>query len=244
VAVTVRLYYEDAYIREFRAKLTSVKTDGEKLYLTLDATAFYPEGGGQPCDMGVIKGQGWTLTVEEVHTEGDEIVHIGRLDGRQPQPGEEVSCAIDWDRRYRLMRMHTTAHILGYCIKEIYGREASFAGGSLGVEQSFDDFSARIPRADLPKIEDMINEIVSRDLPIKIFWLPRPEAESYLSRFGEKLTELHAGISDVRIVEIEGVYACACGGTHLRRTGEVGRVKLLKRESKGRGITRIRYTLV
>lgn len=244
MAVTVRLYYEDAYIRKFRAKLIGVKTGGEMLSLVLDATAFYPGGGGQPCDTGVIKGQGWTLSVENVHVEEDKIVHMGQLDGRQPQAGEEVLCVINWDRRYRLMRMHTAAHILGYCIKEIYGRDVSFAGGSLGVEQSFDDFSTRISRADLSRIEDMVNRIVSRDMTIKIFWLPRPAAERYLSRFGEKLTELHAGISDVRIVEIEGIYACACGGTHLRRTGEVGKIKLLKRESKGRGITRIRYTLV
>ena len=143
-----------------------------------------------------------------------------------------------------MMRMHTAAHILGYVIKKNFGWDVRFAGGALGVEQSYDDFTARILAKDLPILEEQINSIVEKDIPVKIFWLPRKDAEKYIARFHEKLTELHEGIELFRIVEIEGLYAIPCGGTHVKSTGEVKGVKLLKREAKGKGIVRVRYKVI
>ena len=242
----VRLFYEDAYIREFEARVLRAEVSGSSCKLVLDRTAFYPGGGGQPHDVGVIRGEGWRVSVERVYEDGGDIVHEGSAmpSGIVPQRGELVRGSIDWDRRYKLMRMHTAAHILGYVVKKNFGWDVSFAGGSLGVEESHDDFTARISRSDLPRLEEEINEVVSRDLEVRITWMSREEASEYLARFHEGLTELHEGIERIRVVEIEGLYALPCGGTHVRRTGEVGRVRLLKRESKGRGITRIRYAVV
>ncbi len=241
--MTRRLYYEDSYMRSFRAKVVKVERVGERYWLVLDATAFYPGGGGQPHDTGVLKGSGWVMRVERAFERDGEVVHEGVVEGDEPSPSEEVTGEIDWGRRYRLMRMHTAAHVLGYAVKKLFGMDVSFCGSMLDVDESHCDFTTRITRADLPKLSEVIEEVVKRDLPVKIIWMGRGEAEEYLKRFGEALTELHAGIERVRVVEIEGLYAVPCGGTHVKRTGEVDGVKLLKRESKGRGVTRVRYSV-
>ncbi|RLE37371.1 alanyl-tRNA editing protein AlaX, partial [Candidatus Woesearchaeota archaeon] len=183
-----------------------------------------------------------TLVVDKVYPEGDLIIHEGLLEGDgKPSINELVHGVLDWDRRYRLMRMHTAAHIIGCVIKKLFN--ADFHGGAIGVEESYDDYTARITRNDLPKIEAEANKIVEAGIPHIVIWLPRDEAEKYLEKYGVRLTELHAGLKTIRILEIKGLCAFPCGGTHVTNTREVGRIKLLKRESKGRGITRIRFTI-
>jgi len=238
--MTKRLYYEDQYLKEFKSKVVNFNVD----FLVIEETAFYPGGGGQPYDKGYINGEGWSFKVEGVFEKDDEIVHKGVLEGREPNPGDPVRGVIDWERRYRLMRMHTAAHILGYAVKKLYGLEVGYHGGMLSINESHQDFTARIPRGDLPKLEDVVRTVIKNNLKVKAFWLLREEAKRYIEPFGEHLTELHEGIKTFRIVEIEGIYAVPCGGTHVSSTGEVGEIKLLKRESKGKGITRIRYTII
>ena len=241
--MTRRLYYEDQYMKNFNAQVVSVERRGDVFAVVLDATAFYPGGGGQPHDTGVLESSEWRMKVNSVVEEGGRIVHLGSVEGREPSIGDQVQGVIDWNRRYRLMRMHTAAHIIGYAVKKLFGLSVRFASSALGLEQSHLDFTASIKRDDLPRLAEVVREVIEKDLSVKVFWLSRDEAEEYLKRFGEELTELHEGIETVRIVEIEELYGVPCGGTHVARTGEVGTVLLLKRESKGRGITRIRYTL-
>ncbi len=238
---TRRLYYEDQYMKEFDASVVDAWSKDDKTCIVLDQTCFYPGGGGQPCDTGVLVGDGWRLVVETTYLDSDRIVHEGVLEGRMPKIGEIVHGVLDWDRRYRLMRMHTAAHIIGCVVKKLFN--ARFAGGAIGVDYSYDDYTARIKRSDLPRIEDEANKIVEAGLRHIVRVMDRDEAEKYLERFGERLTELHEGLEKIRILEIEGICAFPCGGTHVANTSEVGRIKLLKRESKGRGITRIRYTI-
>ncbi len=238
---THRLYYEDQYMREFDAVVLNAWNRDCKTYVVLDQTCFYSGDGGQPCDIGVIMGKDWRLIVEKTYFVNDLVVHEGLLEGRMPVKGDIAHGVLDCDRRYRLMRMHTAAHIIGCVVKKLFN--ARFAGGAIGVDYSYDDYTARIKRDDLPKIEEEANKIVNAGLRHIVLVMDRDEAEKYLERFGEKLTELHEGLEKIRILEIEGLCAFPCGGTHVANTREVGKIKLLKRESKGKGITRIRYTI-
>ncbi len=238
---TRRLYYEDQYMKEFDAMIVDTWSKDGKTCIVLDQTCFYPGGGGQPCDTGVLLGDGWRLIIEKTYPDGNRIVHVGVLEGRTPKISDIVHGILDWDRRYRLMRMHTAAHIIGCVVKKLFN--ARFAGGAIGVDYSYDDYTARIKREDLHRIEEEANKIIGAGLRHIVRVMDRGEAEKYLERFGERLTELHEGLEKIRILEIEGLCAFPCGGTHVANTREVGRIKLLKRESKGRGITRIRYTI-
>ncbi len=241
--MTIKLYYEDSYMRDFRAQIIGLEFKDGVVQVVLDRTVFYPGGGGQPHDIGVLTGSEWKIRVHSVYLVNDCIVHEGPFEGI-PKIGGEVLGRIDWNRRYRLMRMHTASHILGYAVKRIYGLNTGFAGGLLNVSESYDDFNTRISRDDLPMIEDVVNDVVRQNLNHHQVWVNREEANEILLRYGEKLTELHEGIVNVRIMKINNLIAYACGGTHTATTGEVKGVKILKRESKGAGVTRIRYTLL
>ncbi len=241
--VTRKLYYEDQYMREFKARIIRSDDLGNKRWaLVLDASAFYPGGGGQPYDTGVLEGENWVLSVDKVYMDNDLIVHEGVLEGSgKPVVGQMVYGRLDWDRRYRIMRMHTAAHIIGCVIKKMFN--ADFHGGAINIDISYDDYTARIKRDDLPEIERRANEIVEAGLPHIVHWMPRDKAIEFLAKYNVALTQLHEGLETIRILEIKGLCAYPCGGTHVSNTKEVGRIKILKRESKGRGITRIRYTI-
>lgn len=241
--MSTKLYYEDPYMVEFEAQIINLEFRNGRIQVVLDQTAFYPGGGGQPHDVGVLVGDTWKIRVHSVYLVNDSIVHEGPFEG-VPKIGSKTLGRIDWNRRYRLMRMHTAAHILGYAIKRVYGLNVGFAGGLLNVNESYDDFNTRIPRDNLPKIEAIVNDVIKQNLKHHQVWVSREEANQILLKYGEKLTELHEGIVNVRIMRINNLIAYACGGTHTATTGEVRGVRILKRESKGAGITRIRYTLI
>jgi len=234
-----RLYYDDPYVRRFESEVTSCSAEGGRARVTLEETAFSPESGGQPHDVGLIRGPSGLLRVDKVYLEGEEIVHEGELSGSLA-PGDRVTGEIDWDRRYRLMRMHTAAHVLMEAVRRVMG-SAPIAGSGLGLERSRMDFVLRISRDDLPRIQEKCDELVSMDAPIRAVFLSREEASKLMARYG---LELAPGYPEpIRIVEIEGVGADPCGGTHVSRTSEIGRIAVLKRDSKGRGITRILFTV-
>ncbi|RLG48922.1 MAG: alanyl-tRNA editing protein AlaX [Thermoproteota archaeon] len=236
---TRRLYYEDPYIRRFESEVVSCSAGGERARVVLRETAFYPESGGQPNDVGLIRGPSGLLRVDRVYLEGEEVVHEGELSGSLAL-GERAVGEIDWDRRYRLMRMHTAAHVLMEAVRRVMG-SAPIAGSGLGLERSRMDFALRISRGDLPRIQEECDSLVSMDAPVRAVLLSREEASRLMAKYG---LELGPGyLEPVRIVEIEGVGADPCGGTHVSRTSEIGRIAVLKRDSKGRGITRILFTV-
>ncbi len=228
-------------MRKFKAKV--VKVIPEKNAIVLDRTAFYPESGGQPADRGVIRWQGGVAKVKDVQFEGDEVLHF--VEGDLPQEGIEVEGEIDWDRRYKLMRSHTLAHLLMAAVREKFKEKVPVVGSGLGLDESRMDFKAKIKREDLKEIEDIIRKWVNEKREIRIHLFESPEeANKLLESYGYQggnLTEEHLKKKPIRIIEIVGVNADPCGGTHLRNTSEIGDFELVKRESKGKGITRIRF---
>ena len=231
-------YLLDCYKKEFDAQVTKVK---EGVFITLDQTYFYPIGGGQPYDTGIITSNGKAYKVIFVKKEEGEIIH--EISDLGIKEGDHIHGTIDWDRRYILMRYHTAAHILSEVISKATG--ALITGNQLETDKARIDFS--LENYDKEKILEYIaqaNQIIKEAHPIHWSLLQRKEAESIL---GEKMTSLAKGFSEdiqeVRIVDIEGFGKEACGGTHLKNTSEVGDILFVKAENKGKNNRRIVITL-
>ena len=209
---TRKLYYEDSHIQSFTARVEScVATDGG-WEIVLDATAFYPEGGGQACDLGALGG----ARVLDVQEAGKAVVHL--CDGPLPE-GETVEGTIDWARRFDLMQQHSGEHMVSGIIHSLYGFQNM--GFHIGNGLVTVDVAGPVPAEDLQKIEDMTNAAIWANLPVKA-WYPTPEELPSIPYRFKKTLE-----GPVRIVEFPGTDICACCGTHVKRTGEVGLVKIL-----------------
>lgn len=224
------LYQTDAYLKEFDAKITGV--DPETRTILLNQSAFYPGGGGQPCDFGLLRVDGQEYVVSKVKKQADDVLHF--IAGEQPLPavGALAHAVIDWDRRYKLMRTHTALHILCGTVFRDYG--ALVTGGDMEPLGGRMDFEFERMQAGLVHdIEAGVNlEIANaRDLRVKI--LPRDEAFQIPDLIRTKINLLPEGIALVRTVEIVGLDLQADGGTHVRNTAEVGSVRVVDYKSKG-----------
>ncbi|KYK26774.1 alanyl-tRNA editing protein AlaX [Euryarchaeota archaeon SM23-78] len=240
--MTEALFLLDCYLKEFEATVDSVKDDK---YVVLDKTAFYPNAGGQPYDTGkMIAEDGTEYSVVYVAKFGDMISHEVDMDGKPVlKPGDKVKGVIDWDRRYRLMRMHTAAHVISIIIEK--DANALITGNQLGLDKSRIDFNLEdFDRGKFAEYMDKANELIKKGAKVNLYLMPREEA---LQRY-ERLTNLAKGFSDdikeIRLVEIEGVTIEACGGTHLKDISEIKGVKLLKLDNKGKNNRRLYYELV
>ena len=208
---TRKLFYEDSHLVEFTGRVLSCEETEKGFGVILDATAFYPEGGGQACDLGRLG----TVSVLDVREQGDAIVHI--CDGPLAV-GEMVSGAIDWQRRFDLMQQHSGEHMVSGVIHRRYGYHN--VGFHMGSEVITIDFDGVIPAADLPVIEAEVNAGIWADLPLRC-WYPDPEELPTVPYRTKKALPW-----PVRIVDVPGFDKCACCGTHVVRTGEIGLVKL------------------
>ena len=208
---TRKLFYEDSHLVEFTGRVLSCEETEKGFGVILDATAFYPEGGGQACDLGRLG----TVSVLDVREQGDAIVHI--CDGPLAV-GEMVSGAIDWQRRFDLMQQHSGEHMVSGVIHQRYGYHN--VGFHMGSEVITIDFDGVIPAADLPVIEAEVNAGIWADLPLRC-WYPDPEELPTVPYRTKKALPW-----PVRIVDVPGFDKCACCGTHVVRTGEIGLVKL------------------
>lgn len=227
--MTELLYQTDSYLREFSATVTAV--DAESNAVALDRTAFYPGGGGQPSDAGNLTTNGQTWTVKKAKKRGADVWHY--LEGDLPPAGTHVDGALDWERRYKLMRVHTALHILCGVIWRDY--DASVTGGNMEPGKARMDFEfERMQRELVNEIEAKINAEVEAARPIKIAILPRAEAFEIPDLIRTKINLLPKGIHEVRTVEIEGLDLQADGGTHVANTSEVGHIKIVDYKSKGR----------
>ena len=225
--MTEALYHTDAYLREFDAVVTAVEGQA----VALDRTAFYPAGGGQPHDTGTLTDGARTWRVTKTRKAGPDIFH--ELDGEAPPPGTRLHGAIDWDRRYQLMRTHTAMHVLCGVIFRDYG--ASVTGGNMEPLKGRMDFEFETMRQELVKeIEEKINVEVAAARPVKVKILPRAEAFAIPDLIRTKINLLPEGILEVRTVEIEGLDLQADGGTHVANTREVGRIRVTDYKSKGK----------
>ncbi len=225
--MTDALYHTDAYLKEFDAVVTAAEGQA----VALDRTAFYPGGGGQPNDVGTLTDGARTWQVTKVRKAGGETWH--ELDGDPPAAGAPVHGALDWERRYKLMRTHTAMHVLCGVIFRDYG--ASVTGGNMEPLRGRMDFEFETMRQELVReIEEKINAEVAAARPVTVKILPREQAFQIPDLIRTKINLLPPGIVEVRTVEIEGLDLQADGGTHVANTREVGRIRVTDYKSKGK----------
>jgi misacylated tRNA(Ala) deacylase len=238
--MTELVYQTDAYLCEFTAQVRALQEDA----WVLDRTAFYPGGGGQPTDKGILRWQGNSYKLSKVRRVGDQVLHWLETEDSRPLPpvGAEVSGVIDWDHRYKLMRTHTALHILCGVVWRDYG--AQVTGGNMQPLKARMDFELEHMSADFAsEIESKINAEVAAARPVSIDILPREEAFQIPDLIRTKINLLPESITRVRVVEIEGLDLQADGGTHVANTKEVGRIQVVKHESKGKINKRLRIAL-
>ena len=225
--MTALLYHLDSYVQEFEALVAEIVGDG----VVLDQTAFYPDGGGQPSDIGRLLSDGGEWEVVKVGRSGGRVVHD--LDRDPPPVGACVRGILDWERRYALMRTHTAMHILCGVIWRDY--EASVTGGKMEPLRGRMDFEfERMQRDLVSEIEEKINVEVAAARPVHVRILPREEAFQIPDLIRTKINLLPPQITQVRVVEIEGLDLQADGGTHVANTSEVGTLRIVDYKSKGR----------
>jgi misacylated tRNA(Ala) deacylase len=228
------LYLRDAYLRSFTASVAAV--DGERV--ALDRTAFYATGGGQPHDTGSLAG----LRVTDVRKDGDHVWHTV-VDGPLPAVGDEVAGEIDWDRRHALMRTHTALHVLCGVIWNEWG--TAVTGGNMEPLSARMDFEFDpLPEGFGQTVEDLVNKELAAARPIEVSFLPRATALADEDLIRTKVNLIPENVSEIRVVDIVGLDKQADGGTHVASTDEVGRIRVLKTESKGKGNKRIRIEVV
>jgi misacylated tRNA(Ala) deacylase len=226
--MTDLLYQTDSYLREFDAAVVAV--DAENRRVTLDRSAFYPGGGGQPYDLGTLAFGGVSVQVIQVKKEGDLVWHW--LSDALPSESQAVTGSIAWERRYALMRTHTALHILCGVVWRDYG--ASVTGGNMEPLRGRMDFEFERMRQELVReIEEKVNVEVAAARPVTSRILPRAEAFAIPDLIRTKINLLPAGIEQVRVVEIHGLDLQADGGTHVANTEQVGRIRVVDYKSKG-----------
>ncbi len=228
--MTELLYQTDSYIAEFEAVVTGV--DAGSRAVILNRTAFYPGGGGQPADCGLLVIDGVQYRVAQARKIGPDVLHI--VEGETlPPVGAAVTGVLEWERRYQLMRTHTAMHILCGVVWRDYG--ALVTGGSMEPLQGRMDFEFETMRQELVReIEDRINAEVANAREVRVAILPREVAFQIPDLIRTKINLLPEGISEVRTVEIVGLDLQADGGTHVRSTAEVGRLRITDYKSKGK----------
>ncbi|MFN8446004.1 MAG: alanyl-tRNA editing protein [Caldilineaceae bacterium] len=241
--MTEQLYYQDAYLKEFTATVMAVDSSTGALRVALDRTAFYPGGGGQPNDDGVLDVVGRKLQVTSVKKEGATIWHTLADADAQIAVGTEIAATLNWERRYKLMRTHTAMHILCGVVWRDYG--AQVTGGNMDPGQGRMDFEfASLQRELVGEIEAKCNAEIVSARPIRTQILPRENAFQIPDLIRTKINLLPEGILDVRTVEIVGLDLQADGGTHVANTSEVVGMKITDYKSKGAINKRIYIELV
>lgn len=226
---TERLYYQDSHLTNFRARVTALTSDEHKRpAVTLDRTAFYPTGGGQPSDTGTL---GAARVVECINDEAGVVFHI--VEGTAPQVGTEVEGSIDWPRRLDHLQQHTAQHILSQSFIELFGAETR----SFRIMERVSEIDAALDDPSDERIEravDLANRVIWEDRPVRVHHVTAAEAAAMPLR-KESSRDGHT-----RVVEIEGFDMNACGGTHARRTGEVGLIAVPRWE-RAKGLVRVEF---
>jgi misacylated tRNA(Ala) deacylase len=233
---TELLYLRDAYAREVDAAVVEVDEAGRRI--ALDRTVFYATGGGQPHDTGTLAG----LPVLDVRKEGGTVWHTLGGEGPPPARGEEVHGVVDWDRRHALMRTHTALHVLCGVIWNEW--KVPVTGGNMEPLAARMDFEFDpLPEGFAPAVEELVNAELAAARPIEVSFVSRREAVLDSDLIRTKVSLVPETVEELRVVDIVGLDKQADGGTHVRRTDEVGRIAVLKTESKGKGNKRIRIAI-
>ena len=231
------LFLRDAELRSFDAEVLAVSHDR----VVLDRTAFYPTGGGQPHDTGRLGWDAGEAAVVDVGKDADGVWHA--LAGEVPVVGSTVRGSIDWARRHALMRTHTALHVLCGVIWNEWG--VPVTGGNMEPLAARMDFEFDpLPEGFGPAIEALVNAELVADRPIEVTFLPRSVAVADEDLIRTKVSLIPESVPEIRVVDIVGLDRQADGGTHVRSTAEVGRIRVVKTESKGKGNKRIRIEVV
>ena len=228
--MTEELFRADGYLRECEACVTAVQGD----HIYLDRTVFFPEGGGQLGDTGVILRTGGVSVriIDTLSTEENSLVHVVEDGADLPQVGENVTARIDWERRYRLMRMHSALHMLCSVVP------APVTGGSIRDGQGRLDFDLPEP-IDKVELTGLLNQVIARDRPMSMQWITDQQLAEQPELVRTMSVKPPTGTGTVRLVHFEGVDLQPCGGTHVSSTGEIGSIRVRKIEKKGRQNRRV-----
>ncbi|MGZ8613833.1 MAG: alanyl-tRNA editing protein [Actinomycetota bacterium] len=238
---TDALYSRDAYLRSCEATVVESRDDG----VVLDRTVFYARGGGQPGDSGVLRwGKGECRVLDTTKSRDDgEIVHAIDPAGPPPPVGAAVTAEIDWDRRYQHMRTHTALHALSGVVFTDFGAKVTGgnmeSGGVARMDFELDGISQEFGR----EVEERLNARLADDVEVLVLELPRAEALADPDLIRTKVSLIPESVDPIRVIDISGIDKQADGGTHVASSGEVGRVKVVKTESKGKANKRIRIQL-
>jgi len=234
---TELLYLRDAELRSFDATVVAADERG----VVLDQTALYVTGGGQPHDTGTFTWAGGSARVVDVRKVDGDVVHV--IDGDQPPAGTGVHGEIDWDRRFALMRTHTALHVLCGVIWNEWGKAVT--GGNMEPLSARMDFEFDpLPEGFGARVEALVNAELAAARPVRIEFLPRDTALEDKDLIRTKVNMIPESVKEIRVVDIVGLDKQADGGTHVRSTDEVGRIRVVKTESKGKGNKRIRLEVL
>jgi len=223
--MTLALFRDDPYLRQCSATVTAVSDAG----IEFDRTLFYPQGGGQPGDSGTLqRADGSRLAILDTRKgdTADAIVHLVASDAARPVPGETVTLELDWERRHRHMRMHTCLHLLSTVVR------AGVTGGSISADKGRLDFDLPEMLLDKAEIEAQLNALIAADHAVGTRWISDAELDAQPELVKTLSVQPPRGQGRVRLVEIPGIDLQPCGGTHVARTGEIGRIRVAKIEKK------------
>ena len=227
--MTERLFQCDAYLKVCAATVIASHADG----IILDRTVFYPLGGGQPGDTGLLRlHRGEISIVDTRHGREGQLIHVPAPDSRLPDVGDKVEAVIDWDRRYAHMRMHTGLHLLGVALP--YG----VTGGNITAVRSRLDFD--MPESvDKAETQTQLNRLIRENHPVDSFWIDEDELEARPELIRTLSVRPPRGVGKIRLLRITDIDLQPCGGTHVRTTGEIGPMKVTRIEKKGRRNRRV-----
>ena len=237
--MTDEICARDAYLATCEATVTAL-TDGG---VVLDRTVFYARGGGQPGDSGSLRwGHRSAPVLDTVKDrQAGEVLHV--IEGEPPSVGQPLVCELDWPRRYTHMRTHTALHALSGVIFREHGAKVTGgnmeSGGVARMDFELDAMSAELGR----EVEATLNRLLAEDRPVRVLLLPRAEALADPDLIRTKVSLVPPSVDPIRVIDIEGIDRQADGGTHVRSTGEVGTVRVVKTESKGKANKRMRIQL-
>lgn len=234
--MTLQISSEDAYTTEVTATVSEVLEDG----VVLDRTVFYPRGGGQPGDTGVLEWDGGSARVADTFRASGRLIHA--VEGSAPAVGATVVARIDWERRHTLMRTHTALHVLTAVVFRDFG--AKVTGGNMEPGRARMDFELASISVEFGKeVESRLNAALAEEHDITVRFMPRSEALSDPDLIRTKVNLIPESVDPIRVIQIGDIDKQADGGTHVANTREVGRVVVVKTESKGKANKRMRIEL-
>jgi misacylated tRNA(Ala) deacylase len=231
---TELLFRDDAYLQTSSARVVAVHGHG----IVLDRTVFYPCGGGQAGDTGVLsRATGGALPIIDTRRVGDQVVHLLAADSPLPAPGETVGLSLDWPRRYALMRLHTALHVMSCVVV------APVTGGNIAADKARLDFDIDIGLLDAARIERETNALIARGVATETVWISDEELAAQPQLVKTMSVQPPVGTGRIRLLRIPGIDLQPCGGTHVANIGEIGGIRVLRVRSEGKHNKRVEIVL-